>query len=380
MPLSPGDDFLIHQFPAPIDTVFTSDRHFYDRYYFNMHPSDDQLFMVFGMGQYPNLGVTDAFVSVSYRAADGTDKQTTVRSSRELGSDRMDSSVGPLRVEVIEGLRSLRLTCEPNEWGISLDVTFTGTVDALAEPKSITHRGTRLTQDTFRLAQVGSYEGWIEVDGLRHEVTADSWGGARDHSWGVRHGIGEPEPKGIAAKRSPDMSMGFFHNWLPIQFDDHMVKITIDNDHAGRRLLEEAVRIYNVGDERPTEHLGRPEIDINYHPGTREVSSAEIWFEGPGASDLRITTTPLRSVYLKAGSGYLYDGYWGHGVWQGDEVKTEGLSVDVGEPAERLDLAWLNETLSRHETNDGRVGYGMHENMAAGLYLPNGWTSPDAVA
>ncbi len=375
MPLSPGDDYLIHQYPEPIDTVFTGDRHFYDRYYFNMHASDDSLFVVMGMGQYPNLGVTDAFVSVAHG-----DTQTTVRASRELGSDRLNTVVGPLQVEVLEGLRSLRLVCEPNEWGLALDVTFHGSTEALAEPKSITRVGTRVTQDTFRLAQVGRYEGWIDIDGRRLEVTPDRWGGARDHSWGVRHGVGEPEPKGIGAKRGPSSSMGFFHNWLPIQFDDHLVKITIDNDHAGRRLLEEAVRLYEIGDEREPEHLGRPEIDITYHPGTREVAGAEIWFSGDGASDLRIRTTPLKTVYLKAGSGYMYDGHWGHGVWQGPDQKVEGVTTDIGEPIERRDLSFLNETLCRHETNDGRIGYGMHEHLSVGLYLPHGFDHPDAVA
>ena len=147
-----------------------------------MHGSDDSLFMVFGMGQYPNLGVTDAFVTVAHG-----DHQVTVRGSRELGSDRMNTTVGPLRVEVIEGLRKLRMTCGPNEWGLSLDVTFTATTEALAEPKSITYVGRRQTQDTYRLAHVGSYEGWLQVDGTRYEVTPDRWLGACDHSWGVRH-------------------------------------------------------------------------------------------------------------------------------------------------------------------------------------------------
>ena len=281
---------------------------------------------------------------------------------------------------MIEGLRSLRVICEPNEWGLAVDVTFRGTTEALAEPKSWTRVGTRVTQETYRLAQVGSYEGFIEIDGERYEVNPNRWGGARDHSWGVRHGVGEPEPRGIRSKVSPEMAMGFFHNWLPIQFDDHMVKITIDNDHAGRRILEEAVRLYNLGDPREAEHLGRPEIDITYHPGTREIASAEVWFSGPGASDLRIKTTPLKTVYLKAGSGYMYDGYWGHGVWQGDDEKVEGVITPVGEPTERLGISFLNETLSRHETNDGRVGYGMHENLISGLYLPDGFDSPEAVA
>ena len=60
MPISPADDLLAHQTTETFDYVFTSDRNFYDRHYFNMHASSDALFLVTGMGQYPNLGVTDA--------------------------------------------------------------------------------------------------------------------------------------------------------------------------------------------------------------------------------------------------------------------------------------------------------------------------------
>ncbi len=61
MPLGPMDDYLAHQTTDTFDRVYTSDRNFFDRYYFNLHASSDELFMVFGLGQYPNLGVTDAF-------------------------------------------------------------------------------------------------------------------------------------------------------------------------------------------------------------------------------------------------------------------------------------------------------------------------------
>ncbi len=84
MPLSRLDEYLTHQFPEPVDTVYTPDRNFYDRYYFNLHGPGDELFLVTGLGQYPNLGVTDAFVTVAH-----DDVQTTVRASRELGSDRL---------------------------------------------------------------------------------------------------------------------------------------------------------------------------------------------------------------------------------------------------------------------------------------------------
>jgi hypothetical protein len=371
MPLGPLDEYLVHQIPDPVDHVATDNPNFYDRYYFNLHSSSDELFLVTGLGQYPNLGVTDAFASISVG-----DTQHTVRASRPLGSDRLDTSVGPLRVEVLEGLHSLRAVCEPNEWGVAFDLTFVGSARALEEPKSYSREGDRITQETFRFAQVGTWEGILEVAGKSYEVTPDTWGGARDHSWGIRR-IGKPPPPdpNVAPSSRP---VGFFHQWMPIQFDDHMVKITIDENYAGERVQEEAVRVWRDL-SRPDDHLGRPEITIAYVPGTREITRSVVSFSGPEASDMRIAVTPLRTVYLKGGSGYTYDGYWGHGIDHG-KLMVEGVTHDVGSPEGRAELCWLNETLSRYETSDGLVGYGMHENMVVGVYQPAGFDTPVSMA
>src|SRR3978361_731220 len=168
MPLSPGDDLMLHQTPHTFDQVATSDRNFYDRHYFNMHASSDELFVITGMGQYPNLGVSDAFITVSLG-----EKQHTVRASRELGHDRLDSGVGPFRIEVVEGLRKLRITCAPNEWGLPADLTFTGTVDALEEPRTFTRSYGRVQQDVSRDAQGGGCEGERKAAGGPRDGTRD---------------------------------------------------------------------------------------------------------------------------------------------------------------------------------------------------------------
>ena len=57
--LSPLDDYPVHQISEPMRFVGTSDRNFYDRYYFNIHGAEgvhgshDELFAVVGLGQYP---------------------------------------------------------------------------------------------------------------------------------------------------------------------------------------------------------------------------------------------------------------------------------------------------------------------------------------
>ena len=127
-PLTSWDDYPVHQSADFIAHTASSDRNFYDRYYFMMHPSSDEMAVIFGLGQYPNLGVTDAFVAV--RKGDG---HHVVRASKPL-VDRMDTSVGPIRVEIIEPLRRLRVVVEPTEHAVSMDVTWTGSVPAIAEP------------------------------------------------------------------------------------------------------------------------------------------------------------------------------------------------------------------------------------------------------
>ena len=168
MPISPMDEFLAHQTPETFDQAFTSDRNFYDRHYFNMHASSDELFLVTGMGQYPNLGVTDAFVSISHG-----DTLYVVRASRELGNDRLNTRVGPFSIEVEEGLRVLRLRLDENEWGIAFDLRFEGSVPALEEPRQTSREGSRILFDTSRYAQVGSYSGTLQVAGQDYEVSPD---------------------------------------------------------------------------------------------------------------------------------------------------------------------------------------------------------------
>ena len=103
--LTPLDDYLVHQVPLPVNQVGTSDRNFYDRYYFGANTLDGSAVMLIAFGVYPNVGVMDAFATI---VIDGT-AQHIVRASRELGHDRMDTKAGPIGVEVIEPLRKTRV-------------------------------------------------------------------------------------------------------------------------------------------------------------------------------------------------------------------------------------------------------------------------------
>ena len=117
--LTAGDEYPIHQTPEPI-AFAGSDRNFYDRFFFNGYSADGSTFFAAAFGVYPHLNVMDGAVSVLKNGV-----QKSVHVSRVLNMQRMDTRVGPLSVEVVEPLKSVRLTLEEAE-GIALDVTFMG--------------------------------------------------------------------------------------------------------------------------------------------------------------------------------------------------------------------------------------------------------------
>ncbi len=63
--LGPLDEYPLHQVPQPIGWPGSSDRHFYDRCYFNAHDRTGDIFVISGMGYYPNLRTKDAFFLVT---------------------------------------------------------------------------------------------------------------------------------------------------------------------------------------------------------------------------------------------------------------------------------------------------------------------------
>jgi hypothetical protein len=367
------DEFLAHQTSDTFDHVYTSDRNFYDRYYFNMHSCSDEIFLITSMGQYPNLGTADAFVTVSLG-----DQQYIVRASRVLGGDRMDTTVGPLGMEVVEPLRTIRLWCEPNEWGLSMDLTFTGSVPAVEEPKTFQRMPHgRVQMDTSRFSQVGGWSGTLEVAGRTFEVTPDRWQGVRDRSWGVRP-IGEPEAPGIRAKHAAE-GFGFFHVWMPIQTPNGLIKLFVEADQHGNRTVEESVRIPRVETGAAPEPLGSPVFHYRYQSGSREIEGVTVEVDDPDGKTISIEATPLRTLYLAAGSGYMPQPDWALGMYQG-ELVVQGRQYDLSTPEERAKYAPLYETLARYELSTGETGYGLLENICVGTYHPHGFSDPGAVA
>jgi hypothetical protein len=316
---------------------------------------------------YPNLGTHDAFLTVRKG-----DTHYVVRASKEL-HDRSDLSVGPMRVEVLEPLRRLRITVEPGERDLSCDLVWDAAMPAWDEPRHYVRKHGRTVFDTSRFAQTGRWTGWLEVDGERIEVTPDRWWGSRDRSWGVRP-VGEPEAPGIQT----ETVMTGMWNYVPMQFDDHSILLIIQEEGDGTRTLEEAVRVW-ADPARGHDWLGRPEVEHTLVPGTRMVQTP-VTFHLPDApgGPLAITATSLTYCYLGIGTGYGLGDDFRHGMYLGPDMVTESKRWSMTE----LDTwAWyaIVEHAARFEV-DGNVGYGMLEHFFIGAYPKNGLTDGSSVA
>jgi len=369
-PLSPLDDYPVHQISEPMRHVGTGDRNFYDRYYFNAHTKNDDIFLIAGVGQYPNLGVSDAFVLVLHEH-----QQRVVRASRELGADRMDTGVGPIHVEVKEGLKALKLVCDPNEFGIECELTWEGACQAHLEPRHFIRRYGRVTFDSTRFAQTGCWSGRLVVDGKEFNVTPDRWWGTRDLSWGIRP-VGEPEPAGIQYSRGLPT---FFWNYAPMQFDNYSILYILQEERDGTRLIEEAVRVYPIESGLSPDSLGVPQHELEFAPGTRDVVRAKLHFTEPDGSPLTVSIDRLLPCHLGVGTGYGFDADWRHGMWQGP-LKVEGVHFDLTNPDDAAKMMGIVDSVARFETSTGDVGYGLWEYFVLGPHDRYGFKGWDDVA
>jgi hypothetical protein len=368
MTLSPLDDYPVHQTSEPMRHLATSDRNFYDRYYFNCQAGTGELMLIIGLGQYPNLGVTDAFAVARH-----DDTHRVVRASRELGPDRMNTTIGPFQVQVIEGLQRLRVILEPNPHDLEFDLTWEGAIPAHLEPRHFARMQERVIFDSVRMAQTGYWTGHIRSGSREFAVSPDRWRGSRDRSWGVRP-VGESEPPGIQA-RNPAQ---FYWMYAPMQFEAFSILAILQEDGAGNRLLEQAVRVWPADTGRPAQNLGRPEYRPRYVPGSREVATATISFTPSGGEALEVAVRPVLPVSLMVGTGYGLEPDWKHGMYQGSELVVQGVCYDLANPQDKQRMWGMVDSVATFELTEGSsraAGSGLFEYWALGEHAPSGLTA-----
>ncbi len=361
--LTPFDDYPIHQTPAPIAQPVSADPNHYDRYWFNGYDREGSFFLGGAMGHYPNRGVIDAAFSVVH---DGVEHSAFA--SGRMPADR-STRVGPLRIEVVEPLRTLRYIVEPgrgNDTGLTADVTFRARTEAIEEPRQQIVRNNVPMMDYTRLTQWGTWEGTVTLPtGVTLDIDGATTYGTRDRSWGVR-AVGVQAPVNFEPAE-----MQIFWLWAPLHFGDRCTHLALFERSDGERWLEQALVVPVLPDTSEPEHLGRSEFTIDWMPGRREMASATITLHRRDGTALPAITFDKLLTFRMRGIGYLHP-HFSHGSNHGElEVGGESIVLDDLAP---LDPSSIHiQTLCKVRMGDDE-GIGVLEQLAFGPHDPTGLT------
>jgi len=319
--LSRFDDYPIHQTPEPLAHRATSDPNAYDRYWFNGVDQAGRFYFGAALGLYPHQQVMDAHFSI---LRDG--EQHALHASRLAPREPSDTQVGPLRLEVVEPMRRLRLSIARNETGVEAELTFVSRAPALEEARARMKAGatTRNLVDMTRFTQFGTWQGWIRAGGVETKIEPATTWATRDRSWGVR-------PVGAAAPGRPAEPPQVAWLWAPIHFADEALLVGYFQRPTGERWNADGMRVPVSASPEPCAdpsapgfvHLEPRGERLVFRPGTRWIERAELDVLPRGGAK---TTLSLETVlrFNMNGLGYAHP-RWGHGIWQG-ELAVEGES------------------------------------------------------
>ncbi len=359
--LTKGDEYPLHQTAEPIAFAGT-DRNFYDRYFFNGYTADGELFFAAALGVYPQLNIMDAAFSVLTGGV-----QRNLHASRVMGGERLDTTVGPIRLEIVEPLQCLRLVVEDPEHDMAADLTLRVRSGPVAEPRFTRRSGTRVFMDVTRLTQSVHWQGWLRAGGRRIDLTDQVVWGTRDRSWGVRP-VGAPDPQPTVPAVAPQ----FYWLWAPLNFDDHAT-LYHRNDDAGGESWNTHARTCPDGDA-PAEPAVSSRAVVQFVPGSRHARAATLLFDHPGGDQTRIELEVRRNFYMH-GIGYGHP-EWGHGVYKGDfAVGYDELTTGTGESYLPPNLHVQAVVSATEHRPDGSVatGAGVLEQLIVGPHAPSGF-------
>ncbi len=317
-PLVPADEGLFHQITDTFAVVGTSDLTWTEKICAMAAAKDGSLQLGFGLGKYPNRNVMDAYAGISPGV-----EQRTVRASRRLDAAPALCVTGPIHYEVVDPLHSVRFVLDANDvQPIAFDWLFEGIVPPALEDRTHMRQGFRVGSDLVRYHHIGAASGWVEVEGVRTEISPDTWVSTRDHSWGVRYDVGLP-PRDLEP-RDPVAGLSFRMIWSPLAM------ARPDGSRYGLFLHYQIIegpgfthkQVVMGGVEQPDgtverfvdldPHLTFDPVNRRLRGGTIEARSA-----GGGVRTLEVKAVSDTGFHLGAGLYFGLDGHH-HGEWRGD--------------------------------------------------------------
>jgi len=339
---------------STFDQPDTSDRAWTEKIWCNVHDTAGKLVLATGLGVYPNRNVMDGYGCVNVENS----KQFNIRLSRELRPKIDDLTVGPLSYEVIEPFRKICIAMAENRYGLSYELEFMGLMQpGEEEPQYGRSRG-RVYVNTCRYAQLGRARGWVKVDGETYDIDEESFYAQRDHSWGIRMGVGAPE-QGV---QEPDIARfaGMMINWLTFQFKDWGIYCYFIEKADGSIERLTGVVVKTLEDSAGPVPIVSVEHDFKYHERGARMKSGNVVLTCKDGGRYELAMRELTTMYLRGGA---YVGYKGvtHGLWMGPSWD-DGEQWNVGDRKVADEVHGLNDTVVEVRCQD-EVGYGIIENM-----------------
>lgn len=360
-PLVNADEFFNHQIVETHASVLQSDPSWAEKVCGMVAARDGSLSIGFGFGKYVNRNVVDAYGGVSRGV-----EQWTVRASRALDSAINNIDVGPLSYEVIEPLRQVRVRLDAtDQQPIAFDLLLEGLLPCMLEDREDrrTLTGYRHSANQIRYHQTGVASGWIELQGQRHQVTPEDWVMTRDHSWGLRPGVGAPltdlqaDPVDAVAPRilaiwnpllfrNPDGSHYGFHQYYLL--------------YAGEGWQHEKVQ---GGFEYPDgrrEGLRRILPRLQFNPDNQRLLGGEVELTMMDGSQrlLHLQVQGDTGFHLGAGLYHGLDGRF-HGQWRGPLLVEGEYCADCSSPAAVARLNQFRDALvTVFDPLTGATGWG----------------------
>jgi hypothetical protein len=189
----------------------------------------------------------------------------------------------------------------------------------------------RVAYNTQRFDGIGRWNGWIEMRGERIKV--EDWCGGRDHSWGVRNGVGGYEP--INGPSAAAEGKGFFLGYFQFGDNRNMNGYCLWTEDGGGtyRSLEGALR-WHEKHEKPDLLLETLEKDVQFPPDRRQYHAAQLNIGMEDGSHWLIEIEQaLPGTVLKGygGHGEGFKDRKGFGVYRGELLESDIYDLDAPE-------------------------------------------------
>lgn len=330
--LTPLDETLHHQAPLTFDFVDSTDHRFYDRQLVGGFRRDGEIAFLCGITVFKNMNVIEGFAMVQHRSQ----RQYNVRMTRQLRPmPDSDARIGPLSLAVEQAFKSLRWMLEAGDYPFDFDLRFAAAFEPRLEQPHISRGDGRLHTNYLRYNQLGRIDGTLNLGGER--IVADDWFGWRDHSWGVRPGVGGFEPMtgtagaGGVASASRTGGKGLFLIHAGFQAGELGGAIQLIENGEGARLYTEGEVREGAG---PPVEVATLDHDVTFKPGTRVFDTMRLEM---GLVDGRKITLDAKAIgrpWVYRGGGFdagFSDGL-GQGVWRSEQLSFEIDEYDLSDP------------------------------------------------